>query len=99
MAQLAQQAHRLQPTKDIFDPFAFLLTDSISRMSGSATINGRAAISVVLGHVWRTAQSTQVFHEVPCVKFLSPANITRPVPLLSSAKAATARSIVIFRMN
>src|SRR5467141_3867850 len=51
MAQLAQQADRLQPTKDLFDPFAFLLTDLITGMSGSATINGRLAIGVVLGHV------------------------------------------------
>src|SRR6267142_659518 len=53
MAQLAQQADRLQPTEDLFDPFAFPLTDLIARMSGGATINCRAAIRIVLGHVRR----------------------------------------------
>src|SRR5467141_4490910 len=53
MAQFAQQADRLQPTKDLFDPFALLLTDLITAVTGGATINGRAAISVVLGHVRR----------------------------------------------
>jgi hypothetical protein len=64
MAQLAQQAHRLQPTKDLFDPFAFLLTDLIPRMSGSAVIDRRLVIGVVLGHVRRYRQSTQVFQRV-----------------------------------
>src|SRR5882672_2390489 len=42
--QLAQQADRLQPTEDLFDSFAFPLTDLITRMSGGSTINGRATI-------------------------------------------------------
>src|SRR5216684_2574371 len=46
MAQLAQQADRLQPTEDLFDPFALPLTDLITRMPGGATINCRAALSV-----------------------------------------------------
>src|SRR5882672_2878484 len=64
MAQLAQQADRLQPAENLFDPFAFPLTDLIARMSGGATINGQAAISIVLGHVRRYRQRPQVFHEV-----------------------------------
>jgi hypothetical protein len=96
MAQLAQQAHRLQPTKDLFDPFAFPLTDLITRMSGGATINGRTAISVVLGHVRRYRQSPQVFHEVMRVIVL----YRRPTlrdrrPLISSANTrAASRSAV-----
>src|SRR5882762_5223875 len=70
MAQLAQQADRLQPTEDLFDAFAFPLTDLIARMSGGATINCRAAISVVLGHVRRHFQGAQVFHEIMSVVVL-----------------------------
>src|SRR6266404_6362318 len=36
MAQFAQQAHRLQPAEDLFDPFALLLTDLITAVSGGA---------------------------------------------------------------
>src|SRR5713101_2860297 len=64
MAQLAQQAHRLQPAEDLFDPFALLLTDLVARMAGGAAIDGRAAIGVVLGHVRRHLQFAQVFHEI-----------------------------------
>src|SRR5882672_12547743 len=39
--QLAQQADRLQPTKDLFDPFALPLTDLITRMPSGTTINCR----------------------------------------------------------
>src|SRR6266511_423336 len=48
MAQFAQQAHRLQPAEDLFDPFALLLTDLITAVTGGPSIDGRAAISVVL---------------------------------------------------
>src|SRR6266705_1376752 len=44
MAQLAQQAHRLEPTEDLFDPFALLLTDLIALVARRATIDGRFAI-------------------------------------------------------
>src|SRR5882672_1236842 len=64
MPQLAQQADRLQPTEDLFDPFALPLADLVTRMPGGATINGRATISIVLGHVRRHFQGAQVFHEV-----------------------------------
>src|SRR5450759_3784594 len=47
MAQFAQQADRLQPAEDLFDPFALLLTDLITRMPGGASVDGRLAISVV----------------------------------------------------
>src|SRR6266851_8680521 len=67
MAQLAQQAHRLQPAKDLFDPFALLLTDLIARMARGPFIDGRAAISVVLGHMRRHLQFAQVFHEIMSV--------------------------------
>src|SRR5712692_316883 len=43
MAQLAQQAHRLQPAEDLFDPFAFLLSDLIARVARRAAIDGRLA--------------------------------------------------------
>src|SRR6266481_5135299 len=82
--QLAQQADRLQPTEDLFDPFAFPLTDLITRMSGGATINCRAAISVVLGHVRRYRQSTQVFHEV-----------MRVIVLIASQRYSTAAANLI----
>src|SRR6266705_2410932 len=39
MAQFAQQAHRLQPAEDLFDPFALLLTNLITAVTGGATIN------------------------------------------------------------
>src|SRR6266404_352381 len=64
MAQLAQQAHRLQPTEDLFDPFALLLTDLIALVARRATIDGRFAIGIVLGHVRRHLQFAQVFHEL-----------------------------------
>src|SRR6266542_5611068 len=64
MPQLTQQAHRLQPTKDFFDPFALLLTDLIALMPRGATIDSRLAIAVVLGHVWRDLQFAQVVHEI-----------------------------------
>lgn len=46
MAQLAQQAHRLQPTEDLFDPFALLLTDLITLVARRATIDSRALQNV-----------------------------------------------------
>src|SRR6266702_1839951 len=49
MAQLAQQAHRLQPTENLFDPFALLLTDLIALVVRRATIDSRLAIGFVLG--------------------------------------------------
>src|SRR3984893_14500882 len=67
MAQLAQQAHRLQPAEDLFDPFPLLLTDLIAAVTGSPAIDGRAAIGVVLGHVRRHLQFAQVFHEIMSV--------------------------------
>src|SRR5205814_10431035 len=67
MAKFAQQPHRLQPAEDLFDPFALLLTDLITAVTGGATINGRAAISVVLGHVPRHLPFAQVFHALMSV--------------------------------
>src|SRR6266851_3342696 len=64
MAQFAQQAHRLQPAEDLFDPFAFALTDLVTRMARGPAIDGRPTISVVLGHVRRHLQFAQVFHEI-----------------------------------
>src|SRR6266542_3137458 len=63
MAQFAQQADRLQPAEDLFDPFALLLTDLITAVTGGATINGRAAIGVVLGHVRRHFSLRRSFKE------------------------------------
>ena len=37
MAQFAQQANRLQPTEDLFDPFALPLTDLVARVPRGAT--------------------------------------------------------------
>src|SRR5882672_12385802 len=54
--QLAQQADRLQPTEDLFDPFALPLADLVTRMPRSPAIDGRAAIGIVLGHVRRHFQ-------------------------------------------
>src|SRR5882672_8241741 len=65
--QFAEQAHRLQPTEDLFDPFSLPLTDLITRMPGGATINGRAAISIVLRHVRGHFEGAQVFHEIMSV--------------------------------
>src|SRR5690349_19782145 len=51
--RLAQQPDSLQPAEDLFDSFAFLLTNSIARMTGRAAINGTtAAPLVVLRDVW-----------------------------------------------
>src|ERR1700759_4421507 len=44
MAQLAHQAHRLQPTEDLFDSFALALTDLIARVTRRAAIDSRATI-------------------------------------------------------
>src|SRR6266850_2552449 len=63
MAQLAQQSNRLQPTEDLFDPFALLLTNLIALVARGATIDRRFAIGVVLGHVRRYLQFAQVFHQ------------------------------------
>src|SRR2546425_3714841 len=70
VAQLAQQADRLQPTEDLFDPFALLLADLIAGMARRASIDGRLAVGVVLGHVWRHLQVAQLLHEVMSVVFL-----------------------------
>src|ERR1700674_3999175 len=67
VAQLAQQPDRLQPTKDLFNPFTLLLTDLITLVAGGASVDGRLAIGVVLGHVWRHLQVAQLGHEVMSV--------------------------------
>src|SRR5436190_3168292 len=64
MAQLAQQANRLQPTEDLFDPFALPLTDLVALVPRGATIDSRPAIGVVLGHVRRHLELAQVCHEI-----------------------------------
>ena len=64
VAQLAQQTYRLQPAEDLFDPFTLPLTDLIALVSCGAAIDGRLAVSVVLGHVRRHLQLAQVLHEV-----------------------------------
>src|SRR6266487_2540829 len=70
VAQLAQQPDRLQPTEDLFDPFAFLLADLIASMARRASIDGRPAVSVVLGHVRRHLQVAQLCHEIMSVVVL-----------------------------
>jgi hypothetical protein len=89
--QLAQQADRLEPTEDLFDPFAFPLTDLIARMSGRTTINCRAAISVVLGHVRCHFEGPQVFHEVMRVIVLIAGQryATAAADLLSNCRTET----------
>src|SRR5229473_2182230 len=67
MPQLAQQAYRLQPTEDLFDPFALLLTNLITLVARRPSIDSRLAIGVVLGHVWGHLQFAQVLHEIMCV--------------------------------
>src|SRR5258705_8024182 len=64
MAQFAQQANRLQPTEDLFDPFALLLTDLVTLVPRGATIDSRLTIGVVLGHVRCHLKLAQVFHEI-----------------------------------
>src|SRR5712691_2961541 len=56
MAQLAQQADRLQPTKDLFNPFALPLADLVAVVARGAAVDSRLAIGVVLGHVRRHLQ-------------------------------------------
>jgi hypothetical protein len=41
MTQLAQQAHRLQPAKNLFSSFALPLSDLISVVAGVAAVDGR----------------------------------------------------------
>src|SRR6185312_1817958 len=82
--QLAQQPDGLQPTEDLFNPFAVPLTDLITRMPGGATINCRATISVVLGHVRRYREGTQVFHEV-----------MRVIVLIASQRYSTAAADLV----
>src|SRR6266550_654790 len=64
MAQLAQQANRLQPAEDLFDSFAFLLANLITVVAGGATVDSRSAISVVLSHVRRHLQVAQLLHKI-----------------------------------
>src|SRR5438876_8758433 len=90
MAQLAQQADRLQPAEDLLNPFALLLTNLIAGMTRGASVDGRLAISVVLGHVWRHLPLAQFLHEVMGVVVFAPPSVTLPAPLISSAKAAPA---------
>ncbi len=60
VTQLAQQPDCLQPAEDLFDPLALLLADLIAGVARGATIDGRLAIGVVLGHVRRHRQFAQV---------------------------------------
>jgi len=63
--RLAQQPDSLQPAEDLFDSFAFLLTNSIARMMGRAAINGTtAAPFVVLRDVSSHAPFTQIGNEL-----------------------------------
>src|SRR5688572_18769181 len=43
VARLTQQPDSLQPAKDLFHSFAFLLTNQIARMTGGAAINSTTA--------------------------------------------------------
>ena len=62
---LTQQPDSLQPAEDLFDSFAFLLTNCIARMTGRAAINGTtAAPLVVLRDVWSHAPFTQIGNEL-----------------------------------
>src|SRR5262249_51183003 len=51
MPSLAHQPHRLEPTKDLFHPFALSLTDSVTSMSSRAPIDGAGSILLVLRHM------------------------------------------------
>ena len=50
---LAQQSHRFQPAKDLFDPFALLLTHSIA---GVPAINLIGSVCRKLDHLGRDLQ-------------------------------------------
>jgi len=64
MARLPQEPHGLQPTEDLFDSFALVLTDCIARMTSRALVNRTAAAPlVVLGDVRSHASLAQVSHE------------------------------------
>lgn len=59
--QLAQQPDRLQPTEDLFDSFAFPLTDLVTRMPGGATINCRRRLVLFWATCGVTARARRSF--------------------------------------
>ncbi len=59
-SELPQQPHGLQPAEDLFDPFALLLTDRVSRVSRGAAIDRTAPVRRVLGHMRRDVQPPQM---------------------------------------
>jgi hypothetical protein len=65
--RLAQRTDRLAPAEGLLDPLEDALADRVPRMSGSAGINGRAAVRDVLGHVRGGIPTAQLVDEVGAV--------------------------------
>src|SRR3954449_9756352 len=66
----AQACDLLGPAKDLLDPLADALAQSIARMPGDAAINGRAAPGRVLRHVRGHVHRPKLVDEVLCIKGL-----------------------------
>ena len=64
MSSLAHQPDGLDPTKDLFHPLAFSLSDRVARMSGRAAVDRSGSVLLVLHHMGRHLQLLQLGHKV-----------------------------------
>src|SRR3984893_19349422 len=55
MTGLTQTADGLHPAERFLDPLALLHADGIARMAGRARVDRRAAVCIVLRHMWHSA--------------------------------------------
>src|SRR3954447_21233229 len=67
----AQAGNRLAPAKDLLDPLADLLAQSIAGVPGDAAINGGAAPGGLLRHVRGHVHRPKLVDEVLCIKGLA----------------------------
>src|SRR6516165_3966308 len=64
MPQLAESAHRLQPSEDLFNALALPLTDGVARMPRRAAVDRTPAVRVVLRDMRGDLPVAQLGHKV-----------------------------------
>src|SRR5712691_3042013 len=90
MARLPHQAHRFQPTKDLFHSLALPLADLVSGMARGATIDRAPTPRGVLSHVWSHPVLAHARDEVMVSNPLSPPKVHRLPRGMSSIKRSAA---------
>src|SRR6266436_7791887 len=67
MAELPQQAHRLQPPKYFFYSFTFSLADCVPDVPRRSIIYRGLSAGLILRNVWRHISLAKLFHELSSV--------------------------------